>query len=218
MFAYDKNKDTPFWIGSIAHVIDKKLVMKKMKNLHYPETAPLVCFFWAGRNNSKMNGDFSFSFFILVLSYSTVPPVGLIWALPWDSPFKYVFFEQVEIIFIIFIIIIIIIIIIFHPLTSLSDSTSTWSYSLRATRNIIEVTFSKQWIHFRRSDLWPPTSTILIEIKMYISKFLEVRDNLYHIRAYHIHMYMIFIITLHSKFSVKFTSMMCQVRAVIKGR
>ena len=26
---------------------------------------------------------------------------------------------------------------------------------------MIEVTFSKQWIHFRRSDLWPPTSTIL---------------------------------------------------------
>ena len=26
---------------------------------------------------------------------------------------------------------------------------------------MIEVTFSKQWIHFRRSDLCPPTSTIL---------------------------------------------------------
>lgn len=25
----------------------------------------------------------------------------------------------------------------------------------------MEVTFSKQWIHFRRSDRWPPTSTIL---------------------------------------------------------
>lgn len=25
----------------------------------------------------------------------------------------------------------------------------------------MEVTFSKQWIHFLRSDLWPPTSTIL---------------------------------------------------------
>ena len=23
------------------------------------------------------------------------------------------------------------------------------------------ITFSKQWIHFFRSDLWPPTSTIL---------------------------------------------------------
>lgn len=46
-------------------------------------------------------------------------------------------------------------------LTSLSDSTRTWSYSLRATRNMMDVTFSKQWIHFLRSDLWPPTSTIL---------------------------------------------------------
>ena len=26
---------------------------------------------------------------------------------------------------------------------------------------MMEVTFSKQWIHFRRSDRWPPTSTIL---------------------------------------------------------
>jgi len=24
-----------------------------------------------------------------------------------------------------------------------------------------DVTFSKQWIHFRLSDFWPPTSTIL---------------------------------------------------------
>ena len=46
-------------------------------------------------------------------------------------------------------------------LTSLADSTRTWSYSLSATRNIIDVTFSKQWIHFLLSDLWPPTSTIL---------------------------------------------------------
>lgn len=27
----------------------------------------------------------------------------------------------------------------------------------------MEVTFSKQWIHFLLSDLWPPTSTILVE-------------------------------------------------------
>lgn len=46
-------------------------------------------------------------------------------------------------------------------ITSLSDSTRTWSYSLKATRNMIDVTFSKQWIHFLRSDLCPPTSTIL---------------------------------------------------------
>lgn len=46
-------------------------------------------------------------------------------------------------------------------LTSLSDSKRIWSYSLSATKKIIDVTFSKQWIHFRLSDLWPPTSTIL---------------------------------------------------------
>lgn len=46
-------------------------------------------------------------------------------------------------------------------LTSLPDSTRTWSYSLSATRNMMEVTFSKQWIHFLLSERWPPTSTIL---------------------------------------------------------
>lgn len=38
-------------------------------------------------------------------------------------------------------------------LTSLSHSARTWSYSLSATRKIMEVTFSKQWIHFLLSDL-----------------------------------------------------------------
>ena len=52
-----------------------------------------------------------------------------------------------------------------RSLTSLSDSTSTWSYSLKATKNIMDVTFSKQWIHFLLSDRWPPTSTILKAIK-----------------------------------------------------
>lgn len=46
-------------------------------------------------------------------------------------------------------------------LTSFSDSNKIWSYSLKATRNMMEVTFSKQWIHFLLSDLCPPTSTIL---------------------------------------------------------
>ena len=31
------------------------------------------------------------------------------------------------------------------------SSSSTWSYSLRATQKMIDVTFSKQWIHFLRS-------------------------------------------------------------------
>ena len=48
-----------------------------------------------------------------------------------------------------------------RSLTSLSHSARTWSYSLSATRKMMEVTFSKQWIHFLLSDLWPPTSTIL---------------------------------------------------------
>lgn len=45
-------------------------------------------------------------------------------------------------------------------LTSLF-SKSIMSYSLRTAKKIIEVTFSKQWIHFRLSDRCPPTSTIL---------------------------------------------------------
>ena len=39
-----------------------------------------------------------------------------------------------------------------------SSSTSTRSYSDSATKKMIEVTSSKQWIHFLRSDRWPPTS------------------------------------------------------------
>lgn len=54
-------------------------------------------------------------------------------------------------------------------------SRSDWSYSLSATQKMIaftksiyEILFffqlppSKQWIHFLLSDLWPPTSIILI--------------------------------------------------------
>jgi len=41
------------------------------------------------------------------------------------------------------------------------SSASTRSYSLMATMNMMAVTPSKQWIHFLRSDLWPPTSNIL---------------------------------------------------------
>lgn len=59
-------------------------------------------------------------------------------------------------------------------LTSLSDSNKIWSYSERATKNIIEVTFSKQWIHFRLSDLCPPTSTILGWSKREEKKVLRI--------------------------------------------
>ena len=42
-----------------------------------------------------------------------------------------------------------------------SSSASTKSYPDKATQNMIEVTPSKQWIHFFLSDLCPPTSNIL---------------------------------------------------------
>jgi hypothetical protein len=44
--------------------------------------------------------------------------------------------------------------------TALRSSIRLWSYPLRETRNRIAVTSWKQWIHFRRSDFWPPTSII----------------------------------------------------------
>ena len=45
--------------------------------------------------------------------------------------------------------------------TVVSSSCNTWSYSDIATQNMMAVTSSKQWIHFFRSDLWPPTSNSL---------------------------------------------------------
>ena len=45
--------------------------------------------------------------------------------------------------------------------TCRDSSRSTWSYSLNDTQKIIDVTASKQWIHFFRSERWPPTSNIL---------------------------------------------------------
>lgn len=47
-------------------------------------------------------------------------------------------------------------------LTTSSSSTSTMSYALRAPQKMMQVTPSKQWIHFFLSDLWPPTSNILV--------------------------------------------------------
>ena len=43
---------------------------------------------------------------------------------------------------------------------TVSSSNSSWSYSEMATRNRIVVTFSKQCIHFLRSERWPPTSNM----------------------------------------------------------
>lgn len=55
-----------------------------------------------------------------------------------------------------------------------SLSSRTWSYSLSEARKMSEVTFSKQWIHFRRSDFWPPTSTILMAWKENKGRFSTV--------------------------------------------
>ena len=50
---------------------------------------------------------------------------------------------------------------------------------------MIDVTFSKQWIHFLRSDRWPPTSTILkIELEIW---FDSIVTNL---QALHLRMYL----------------------------
>ena len=46
-------------------------------------------------------------------------------------------------------------------LTVVSSSCRTWSYSDMATQKMIAVTSSKQWIHFFRSERWPPTSNNL---------------------------------------------------------
>lgn len=42
-----------------------------------------------------------------------------------------------------------------------NKETENWYEPDNATQNIIDVTPSKQWIHFFLSDLWPPTSNIL---------------------------------------------------------
>ena len=47
------------------------------------------------------------------------------------------------------------------PLEGNQARFNIFFFILRATRKMMEVTFSKQWIHFRRSDRCPPTSTIL---------------------------------------------------------
>lgn len=65
--------------------------------------------------------------------------------------------------------------------TSLSDSTRTWSYSLKATKNMMDVTFSKQWIHFRLSDRWPPTSTILEKRREKKKKKYKYQRPMYYI-------------------------------------
>ena len=51
-------------------------------------------------------------------------------------------------------------------LTVVSSSCKTWSYSDMATQKMMAVTSSKQWIHFLRSDRWPPTSKSLKRKKL----------------------------------------------------
>jgi hypothetical protein len=52
----------------------------------------------------------------------------------------------------------------FCRLTCELSSNSTWSYSLNATQKMMDVTFSKQCIHFLRSLRWPPTSNMLFAV------------------------------------------------------
>ena len=61
-------------------------------------------------------------------------------------------------------------------ITVVSSSCSTWSYSDMATQKMMAVTSSKQWIHFLRSDRWPPTSNNLKrKINKGYSYFLEIK-------------------------------------------
>lgn len=64
-------------------------------------------------------------------------------------------------------------------LTVVSSSWRTWSYSLIATQKIIAVTSSKQWIHFLRSDLWPPTSNNL-KLRQWTSQYGGHRMDIIH--------------------------------------
>jgi hypothetical protein len=48
------------------------------------------------------------------------------------------------------------------PRTCVFSSYSIWSYSDSAAQKMIDVTFSKQWIHFLRSERCPPTSNMWI--------------------------------------------------------
>ena len=59
------------------------------------------------------------------------------------------------------------------------SSKRTWSYSLRATQKIMDVTFSKQWIHFLRSLRWPPTSNMLQIVSITVEKSIDRRHVLY---------------------------------------
>ena len=58
------------------------------------------------------------------------------------------------------------------------SSASVRSYSLIATMKMMAVTPSKQWIHFLRSDRWPPTSNIL-QWRSYIAWKKKARNRSY---------------------------------------
>lgn len=59
-------------------------------------------------------------------------------------------------------------------LTWPDSSSKTWSYSLSATQKMIDVTASKQWIHFFRSDRCPPTSNMLSRVEEIIRNRLAL--------------------------------------------
>ncbi len=64
-----------------------------------------------------------------------------------------------------------------QPTTS-SSSTSTMSYALRAAMKMIQVTPSKQWIHFFLSERWPPTSNILQNTKISLLALVSIQAYL----------------------------------------
>lgn len=64
-----------------------------------------------------------------------------------------------------------------QPTTS-SSSTSTMSYALRAAMKMIQVTPSKQWIHFFLSERWPPTSNILQNTKISLLALVSIQTYL----------------------------------------
>ena len=60
---------------------------------------------------------------------------------------------------------------------TLESSKRTWSYSDRADTKRTQSTSSKQWIHFLRWDLWPPTSNILNTKLLYSNSIWKINTK-----------------------------------------
>lgn len=67
---------------------------------------------------------------------------------------------------------------------------SMWNLPDNATQNMMAVTPSKQWIHFFLSDLWPPTSNILLQKNLQTAFSLNAAitlDTICHLRVSQTH-------------------------------